>query len=517
MTITPAEPPAVVAPGTSPAILPGRAARVGFWLFVAVLAAFAAAKAVRFDTLDPDCFWHLRVADQLARDGIGPVVDHLSFASQPKPWTPYSWLAELAMRAVWNTGGYRAAVATQAAVEAAFVLLLAAACGEAVIFRPHRAPGLRPGGGYATRAAIATAVGVYLSLPYLSFRPVTLALALMALALWLTLRDRRRGCRTRAVWGVVPITAVLANVHLYALLMPVAAIGLVIGDVLDKRPVQRSLLLAGAVAVASVCTPMLPGAITTALFYGTRDAMVAGPVIAEMHPWGRDGGSIAVLALLLVGVVRSRGRVPTGVLLWVAGASVAVLMLGRFAPVLALAACPALAVGLPFASDRVLGRRPIVRTMGGVLAACVLRIGLSFPAPGVPLSAWLDRLGPDVPGYPCAAADFVANHVTPVTGHVVNEFTWGGYLGWRLGDRWQVLLDGRTQVYPPSLWRSTYLGSDLDCRAFLSTVRADAAVLPAGRSRFRSALVGQGWTVAHHDDWADVLVPPPTTSTADVR
>ena len=144
------------------------------------------------------------------------------------------------------------------------------------------------------------------------------------------------------------------------------------------------------------------------------------------------------------------------------------------------------------------------------------RLAVAFPAGGTPLSAWLDRLGPDAPGYPCAAADFVATHVPPVTGHVVNEFTWGGYLGWRLGDRWQVLLDGRTQVFPAELWQSTYLGTDADCRRYLSTVHADAAVLPAGRSRFRPALLAQGWTVAHHDDWADVLVPPAVV-TADAN
>ncbi len=493
-----AGPPVGNAPGSS---------RLGFWLFVAVLAAFAAAKAVRFDTLDPDLFWHLRVADQLARDGIGPVVDHLSFTSRAQPWTPYSWLAELAMRSIWSTGGYRAAIATQAILQATFVLLLAAACGEAVIFRPHRTGGLRPGGGYATRAALATAVGVYLSLPYLSFRPVTLALTLMAGALWLALRDRRRACRTRSVWLVVPLTAVLANVHLYALMMPVAAAVLAIGDAMDRRPARRAALLAAAVAVAALATPMLPGAIRTAIFYGAHDAMVSGPIIAEMQPWGRDAGSVVMLSLLLIGVVRAKGRVPTGVLLWVGGAAAAVLVLGRFAPVLALAACPPLAAGLPFRSDRVLGRRPIVNAMAVVLLACAARIGVAFPPAKLPLSAWLDRLGPDVPGYPCAAADFVADHVAPVTGHVVNEFTWGGYLGWRLGDRWQVLLDGRTQVFPPSLWWSTYLGSDAECRAYLSTVRADAAVLPAGRSRFRLALLAQGWTVAHHDAWADVLVP----------
>jgi hypothetical protein len=55
----------------------------------------AASKSILYDTLDPDCFWHLRVAEQLQRDGIRPLVDPMSFMSIKDPWTPYSWLAEL--------------------------------------------------------------------------------------------------------------------------------------------------------------------------------------------------------------------------------------------------------------------------------------------------------------------------------------------------------------------------------------------------------------------------------------
>src|SRR5450432_4852554 len=91
--------------------------RMGFGLLIALLALFAASKVVVYDTLDPDCFWHLRVAAQLHRDGIGPIVDDLSFASSRSPWTPYSWLAELGMKKVWDIGGYRAAIATQALMQ----------------------------------------------------------------------------------------------------------------------------------------------------------------------------------------------------------------------------------------------------------------------------------------------------------------------------------------------------------------------------------------------------------------
>src|SRR5437762_2611511 len=82
--------------------LPPRERKLGFWLIIALLSCSMAQKASRFSTLDPDAFWHLRVAEQLHRDGIGPLVDDLSFMTIRTPWTPYSWLAELGMKTVWD-------------------------------------------------------------------------------------------------------------------------------------------------------------------------------------------------------------------------------------------------------------------------------------------------------------------------------------------------------------------------------------------------------------------------------
>src|SRR4051812_41176081 len=100
-------------------------AQSGFVLLVSLLAVVAGGKAILFDTIDPDCFWHLRVAEQLQAEGIHPLVDRLSFSSIQEPWTPYSWLAELGMKAIWDAGGYRLALLVQAAMQAAFVVLLA--------------------------------------------------------------------------------------------------------------------------------------------------------------------------------------------------------------------------------------------------------------------------------------------------------------------------------------------------------------------------------------------------------
>jgi hypothetical protein len=93
---------------------------------------------------------------------------------------------------------------------------------------------------------------------------------------------------------------------------------------------------------------------------------------------------------------------------------------------------------------------------------------------------------------------------------MINEYSWGGYLSWRLRPRgYQVLLDGRTNLYPPEFWRKTYLSKNPDeVGAFLTSLDADVAVLPTGSGRFRPALEAAGWKVALLDPRATVLVPP---------
>jgi hypothetical protein len=126
------------------------------------------------------------------------------------------------------------------------------------------------------------------------------------------------------------------------------------------------------------------------------------------------------------------------------------------------------------------------------------------------MEAWVNRHGPDARGYPCDAAAYVDAHVEPRTGRLISEFDWGGYLEWRLGDRYQLFLDGRTQLFTPDFWQATYLGGVDERRRFLADVRADAAIVPVGTSVFRHSLVRLGWKSVYRDpeNRAEVLVPP---------
>jgi hypothetical protein len=100
--------------------------------------------------------------------------------------------------------------------------------------------------------------------------------------------------------------------------------------------------------------------------------------------------------------------------------------------------------------------------------------------------------------------------VRPRTHRIINEFSWGGYLAWRLhDDSFEVLLDGRTQLFSPEFWEEAYLRGGDETSRFIRSIDADAAVLPITGSRFAEALIGSGWREVYLDDRARVLVPPP--------
>jgi len=72
-------------------------------------------------------------------------------------------------------------------------------------------------------------------MPYLSFRPVTAAVLLLAVVMLLIARDRRMGERSAAVWWVIPLTVLMVNVHLFACAVPLYVGVLLLGALWERR------------------------------------------------------------------------------------------------------------------------------------------------------------------------------------------------------------------------------------------------------------------------------------------
>jgi hypothetical protein len=118
--------------------------------------------------------------------------------------------------------------------------------------------------------------------------------------------------------------------------------------------------------------------------------------------------------------------------------------------------------------------------------------------------------------YPVEASRFVERSIEQRSGRLINEFTWGGYLAWRFAGRYQVFVDGRTQLYDEAFWRATYLGSPSDAKPLFDRANADAAIVPVEGSRFDAPLRAMGWSEVYRDAVAVVLTPPAAaTATAE--
>lgn len=535
-----------------------RPSRFGYSLGVGLICAFAAAKAVLADSLDPDFFWHIRVADQLLAQGIGPVVDTFSFMSNREPWTPFSWLGELLMKWTFDAGGLRGVVFVHALCAVGFFYFLARACLEAgaVLTGQRREVG----------TLVAIIAGALFTLPYLSFRPVTMALALMSAMVFTLHRDRRVG--DARVWWLVPMTLLLTNLHLYVILWIAFLWARWLGMCLDawnylpgrdaqarienhllhrRRddrprlreavspfPVRRQLLLAVTCSLAALGTPMLPGCIRNAIWFQSEDPMVLNGLVSEILPFhsgtvGKILLAIVVFHLVLVARTLVSNRraqqcersIPATRafgfehLFTLGIALLFLLQMGRFSTVYALLAMPLLAAQLPAMRDLVLDRPVLRLALVSAVTFLVTQIVLGFPRATTRIDDWIVRHDDNL-RYPTRAAAFVDANIQPVNGRVINELTWGGYLIWRLGDRYQVFMDGRTLLYPPAFWNDLYLGTDDAKARILRDQHADAAILPTRGSHLVFPLRRLGWTLAYADDRAMVLLPPKPAGLTDV-
>jgi hypothetical protein len=253
------------------------------------------------------------------------------------------------------------------------------------------------------------------------------------------------------------------------------------------------------------------GGFPAAVMHLQFDPIVTGPVIAEYQPFYRGGLGVAAagaVCALVLSAYANRRLLRTGDLIWLLVAFAMLLRMGRFAPLFAVGAAPVFAVSLPWLSERLLSRRALCAIVAVVLGTGTWRVGTSLPGPERKLDEWINRHGPDTPGYPTDAAAYVEAKIPPKLGRIINEYTWGGYIEWRLGNKFQALLDGRTNLYTKDFWKATYLGSEVDRLRFFANVRADAAILPVERSAFHETLAALGWSTVYRDDRAEVLVPP---------
>jgi hypothetical protein len=107
--------------------------------------------------------------------------------------------------------------------------------------------------------------------------------------------------------------------------------------------------------------------------------------------------------------------------------------------------------------------------------------------------------------FPVGAMNWLADH--PQSGNLFNEFTWGGYVLFRLWPEQKVFIDGQTDFYGVELVKDylTALDARDDWEAILEKYNVDWALLPGNVPLAKMLKSNSEWHILYEDDISVIL------------
>ncbi len=398
---------------------------------------------------DGDLGRHLVTGNYILTTGRVPTQNIFSHTKSGAPFVPMEWLSEVLFALAYRAAGLNGVAWLTALVLAATYAILTI--------------GMRSAGA---RSSVALAGGITASVVgalHMLTRPHIFTWLFFALFL-LALENYRRTGRWRALMWLPPLMIVWANLH-GAFISGLTLVAFyAIGAGLEKKWRQAAELLglAAILVLVSFLNPVGPQLIAHVLatlqdhFIVDNTVEFQSPNFHTISVW-----PFAALIALSFAIIGRAGRrvnwTPLIVLLaWTAFA----LYSARNVPLYALAAVLLLAPAadalidemLP-AAHRFLSRIDEIdhHAWGWMWAALVVVLLVGVESAGVKLDVWGmgNVFNPRV--FPIAAVDQL--EASMPAGNMFNEFTWGGYLVYRLWPQKKIFIDGWTDFYGDALTR----------------------------------------------------------------
>ena len=434
-----------------------------------------------------DLAYHLRAGDIMFDTHAILRTDVFSAVAYGKPWLNQQWLAQLVLATAFRLGGWFGLVALRALLGALVLSFVFLAC--------------RAAGAATKRAAWLTLASGILLLAGFMLRPQLLGMVCFAVTAWLVARRRTH---PQAVWIVIPITILWANLHGSFILAPLL-LGLAwVEDRWVRGRGAPTLLLAGLGSLLA----------TTVTPYGYRvwsyaAGLATNPVIRrtisewqppsiEVYTGAAFFLSVVVVAALLI--ARVRRPVPWGSLL-----SLVVFL------AIALTAIRGVfwwAMAAPIVLAGVLEDGPAPterRDPAGVLNAAI--VGLLALAVIGSVIRWVPYTGPGMPtgGRLTFAPVGITRELqrTLAPGEVVfNAQEWGSWLEFEF-PRSPVIVDSLIEVIPSSVWWNYYsVSSGVEgWQATLDAWDVDVAVLARDQQGplIPKVRADPGWRLVYED------------------
>ncbi len=384
---------------------------------------------------DYDWWWHLRVGQDILRQGALPAGDTYSYTRAGQPFVVHEWLFEALTALAYRAFAYRGLVLIMALIVTAtyllhYLLLRALGVGRAL-------------------AGLLVAWTLTLSFMSITMRPHLFSTLFLSVELW-CLYLYRSGHR-RAIWLLPPLMILWVNLH-GAWIMGLATLALfIVGEWLNARARGEAVALKGAglallaALAATLVNPTGPQLLLYPLgFVGGESATMR--YIQEWQPpnFREPMGfafALSVILLIILGLRRPRFDYTLG--LW----AVAFAYLGfsaiRHIPLYALVVLPIIAQQLPArwrGTEWPYRENRLTAAANWLLALIVVgtMAGIVF---GNPL-AQIGRT-PNLTAYPTESLAYLRDHPG---GKLLNEDGFGGYLIANLPER-PVFIDTRVDFY----------------------------------------------------------------------
>jgi hypothetical protein len=482
--------------------------------YVVLLALFwsIAANGPRLLNFDGDLPRHLLLGRLIRETRSVPLTDTFSFRTEGLPSVPHEWLSQVALSIVNDVLGLGGIILLTALIVIAT---------WAIIFHETERRGSRL---FIRLFVVALGIGVNM----IHVLPRPHLFTFLFTAIWVAALERINGNKPR-LWWLLPLLMVLwVNMHgMFILGMMIWGIYL-LGSFLENpsrewfsKSSTRSMLFAGSASLLATFFSPNGIKIWEAIVSLGSNSYITSRIpeyqSADFHnpaTWP----FILLLILTIIGFARRGSKTSwIDILLAVSFAAIA-LYTSRMIPLFAIVAVPITArtlsdwINVEFSQSRFLVVESNITDMnsisnGGIwVFVLAIAVALLFYS-GTPIDAQGKGNRFDNGFFPVQAVDWLNSH--PQSGHMFNEFDWGGYLLLKLKPRQQIFMDGHTHIYGEALTREyeTVVTLGKDWEKIFDKYQIEWAIL-RGSAPIAGALEKLGWEILYQDDTAVILHKP---------
>jgi hypothetical protein len=394
---------------------------------------------------DGDFWFHLKTGELVVQNHFIPRTEPFSFTHFGRPWVAHGWLSGVVFYLLYSAGGFNVLILS-------FGLLVTFAFW--ILFRRIEAhPVIAGAAVFLCFLTVLTNVGA---------RPRVFTLLLSIVFLWILNRYTENG-NGKAIWWLVPLMVVWANLH-GGFLIGFALIGItIVGEVLDglyndgklgpRWPKIRTLtlvlvgcLLAGLLNPYGTRLYTFPLQVVSSKVFSqiVIDWMAPNFQEKELRPF------LALLFLTITSLVLAPKRARPSELILLLATLYASLTAQRNILIFSIVATPLLAKYLQsWLDSTALGKRIIKAPATDVSRGAPVLIILAL-LPLIVLAIKLKQTvfvptREQITDVPVQAVEYLKQN--QITGNTFTEVNiWGGYLIWALPSN-PVYIDGR-DVYP---------------------------------------------------------------------